>query len=66
MAWARHGMGEPRNVYRVLVGKPEGKVPLRRPRHRQDDDINIDLKVVVWNNVNWINLDSARDQWQLL
>jgi hypothetical protein len=44
-------MGEPRNVQRVLVGKPEGKRPLRRPRHRRDVDINSDVKVVIWNNV---------------
>lgn len=57
-------MGEPKNVCRVLVGKPERKRPLRRTRHRRDD-IKIDLKVVVWNNVNRINLAPARDQKQL-
>jgi hypothetical protein len=58
-------MGKPKNVCRVLVGKPEGKGALRRPSQRRGDDIKIDLKVVVWNNVNWINLAPARDQWQL-
>jgi hypothetical protein len=41
------------------------KRPLRRPRHRRNDDNKTDLKVIVWNNVNWINLAPARDQWQL-
>jgi len=59
-------MGQPRNVYRILVGKPEEKRPLRKPRHIRGDDIKTDLKVVVWNNVSWINLAPARDQWHLL
>jgi hypothetical protein len=58
----RHGMGQ----HTVLMGKPEGKRPLRRPRRRWDDDIKIDLKVMFWNNVNWINLALVRDQWQAL
>jgi len=51
MARAQNGMGEPINVYRVLVDKPEEKRPLRRPRRRRDGDIKTDLKVVIWNNV---------------
>jgi hypothetical protein len=46
MRWARHvaRMGEKRNTYRILVGKPEGKIPLGRPRRRRVDNINIGLK----------------------
>jgi hypothetical protein len=47
-------MGEKRNTYRLLVGKPEGKRPLRRPRRRQVDNIRMDLGEVGWGDVNWI------------
>jgi len=48
MRWAGHvaRMGESRRVYRVLVGKPEGKIPLGKPRHRWEDNIKVDLKEV--------------------
>jgi hypothetical protein len=50
MKWAGHvaWMGEKRKAYRILVGKPEGKRPLRRPRHRWVDNIKIDLREIGW------------------
>jgi hypothetical protein len=59
-------MGEERNVYKVLVGKPEGKRPLGRPRHRWEDGIRMDLREIVWGSVEWIQLAQDRDQWQAL
>jgi hypothetical protein len=49
-------MGEKRNVYRLLVGKPEGKRPLGRPRHRWMDNIKMDLLEIRLNVVDWIDL----------
>jgi hypothetical protein len=49
-------MGEGRDVYRVLVGRPEGKRPLRRPRHRWEDNIKMDLREIGINGANWIQL----------
>jgi hypothetical protein len=49
-------MGEKRNVYRLLVGKPEGRRPLGKPRLRWVDDIRMDLVEVGWGDVNWISL----------
>jgi hypothetical protein len=54
-------MGEGRGVYRVLVGRPEGKRPLGRPRRRWEDNIKMDLKIDV---ANWIQLDQDRVQWR--
>jgi len=59
-------MGEERGVYRVLVGKPEGKRPLRRPRRRCVDNIRTDLQEVGCGYVDWIGLDQDRDRWQTL
>jgi hypothetical protein len=58
MRWAGHvaRMGETRNAYRILVGKPEGKRPLGRPRRRWVDNIKIDLRVIEWDGVDWIDL----------
>jgi hypothetical protein len=50
-------MGEKRNAYRLLMGKPEEKTPLGRPRHRWVDNIRMDLEEVVWDDVEWIGLD---------
>jgi hypothetical protein len=57
-------MGERRNVYRVLVGKPEGKRSLERPRRRWEDGIKIDLREIGWGGVKWIHLDQDRDHWR--
>jgi hypothetical protein len=55
-----------RKVYKVLVGKPEGKRPLERPRHRWEDGIRIDLREIGWGSVEWIHLAQDRDGWQAL
>jgi len=59
-------MRERRGVYRVLVGKPEGKRPLGRPRHRWEDNINMDLQEVGCGGMGWINLAQDRDRWRAL
>jgi len=66
MRWAGHvaRMGEGRGVYRVLVGKPEGKRPLGRPRRRWEDNIKMDLKEVGCGGMDWIELDQDRDRWR--
>jgi len=58
MRWAGHvaRMGETRGVYRVLVGKPEGKRPLGRPRHRWEVSIKMDLQKVGYEGMDWIDL----------
>jgi hypothetical protein len=59
-------MGETRNAYRILVGKPEGKKPLGRPRCRWVDYIKIDLREIGWDGMDWIELAQDRDQWRAL
>jgi hypothetical protein len=59
-------MGETTNAYRILVGKPEGNRPLGRPRRRWVDNIKIDLRVIEWDGVDWIDLAQDRDQWRAL
>jgi hypothetical protein len=68
MRWAGHvaRMGEKRNAYRIWVGKPEGKRPLGRPRHRWVDNIKTDLSEIGWDGVDWIDLPQDRDQWRAL
>jgi hypothetical protein len=53
--------GEKRNAYRTLVGKPEGKRRLRRPRRRSVDNIKMDLREIEWNGVEWIHMAQDRD-----
>jgi hypothetical protein len=59
-------VGEKRNMYRLLVGKPEGKRPLLRPRHRWVDNIRMDLGEIRWGGVDWIGLAQNRDSGELL
>ena len=69
MRWAGHvaRMGERRGVYMVLVGKPEVKRPLKRPRRRWEDNIKMDLQeVVMWGGMEWIELAQDRDRWRAL
>jgi hypothetical protein len=56
-------MGEKRNAYSILVGKPEGKRPLGRPRRRWVDNIKVDIRVIRWDGVDWIDMAQDRDQW---
>ena len=64
MRWAGHvaRMGEGRGVYRVLVGKPEGRRPLGRPRRRWEDNIRMDLRKVGCECVEWMELAQDRDR----
>jgi hypothetical protein len=59
-------MEERRNTYRLLVGKPEEKRPLGRPRRRWVDNIRIDLGEVGWGDVDWMGLDKDRNRWRAL
>jgi hypothetical protein len=68
MRWAGHvaRIWEKRNAYRILVGKPEEKRPLERPRRRCVDNIEMDLREVGWDDIDWIDLAQNRDQWRAL
>ena len=68
MRWAGHvaRMGEDRGVQRVLVGKPEGKRPLGRPRRRWEDHIKMDLQEVGGGRGDWMELAQNRDWWRAL
>jgi hypothetical protein len=57
-------MGETKNEYRILMGKPEGKRPLGRQRRRWVDNIKICLKEIEWDGMEWIELAEDRDQWR--
>ena len=59
-------MGERRDVYRVLVGKPEGKRPFGRPMRRWEDNIKMDLQEVGCGGIDWIELARDRDRWRAL
>jgi hypothetical protein len=59
-------MGEKRNAYRLLVGKPEGKRPLERPRRKWVDNIKMDLLEIGWGGVDWIGLAQNRDKWRAM
>jgi hypothetical protein len=66
MRWAGHvaRMGEDRKVYKVLVGKPEVRRPLGRPRRRWEDGIRMDLREIGLGGVDWIRLSQDRDRWR--
>ncbi|KAJ4441904.1 hypothetical protein ANN_11764 [Periplaneta americana] len=66
LRWAGHvaRMGESRNAYSVLVGRPEGKRPLGRPRRRWENNIKVDLREVGYDDREWINLAQDRDRWR--
>jgi hypothetical protein len=59
-------MGEDRGVHRVLVGKPEVKRPLEKPRRRREDNIKMDLQEVGGGRGNWMELAQDRDRWRAL
>jgi hypothetical protein len=68
MRWAGHAarIEDRRNAYRLLVRKPEGKGPLRRPRRRWVDNIRMDLGEMGWGGVDWFGLAQNRDKWRAL
>jgi hypothetical protein len=68
MRWAVRvaRMGEKRNAYRLLLGKPEGKRPLGRPRRRWVDNISMDLGEVGCSDLDWIGLAKDRNRWRAL
>ena len=68
LRWAGHVacMGDDRGVHRVLVGKPEGKRPLGRPRHRWENNIKMDLQEVGGGRGDWMELAQDRDRWRAL
>ena len=68
MRWAGQvaHMGKERGVYSFLVGKPEGKRPLWRPRRRWVDNIRMDLQEVECGDIDWIGLAQDRDRWRTL
>ena len=59
-------MGEVKEMYRVLLGKPEGRIPLGRPRRRWVDNIRMDLQEVGCGYMDWIGLAQDRDGWRTL
>jgi hypothetical protein len=59
-------MGEKRDAYRILVGKPEGKRPLGTPRRRWVDNIQMDLREIGWDGVDWMDMVQDREQWRAL
>jgi hypothetical protein len=59
-------MGAKRNAYRILVGIPEGRRPLGRPRRRWVDNVKMDLREIGWDGTDWIDLPQDRDHWRAL
>jgi hypothetical protein len=55
-----------RNAYRILLGNPEGRRPLGRPRHMWVDNIKMDLREIGWDDMDWIDLAQDRDHWRAL
>jgi hypothetical protein len=68
MRWAGHvaRMGEVRSAYNILVGRPEGRRPLGRPRRRWEDNIKLDLREIGFGDADWIQWAQDRDRWQAL
>jgi hypothetical protein len=66
MKWMDHVASMRQNVYKIFVGKPDGKRPLGRPRCRWEYNIIIDLTEIRWEGVDWIHLAEDRDQWLVL
>jgi hypothetical protein len=68
MRWAGYVacMGEVRGAYKILVGRPEGRIPLGRPRHRREDNIRMDLGEIGFGDADWIHLAQDRDRWRAL
>jgi hypothetical protein len=66
--WAGHvaRMGEKKNAYRILVGKPEGNRPVGRHRLRWEDNIKMNLTDIGWGDMDWSDLAHNRDQWRAL
>jgi hypothetical protein len=67
MRWAWHVtlVGEKRDAYRILMGRPEGRRPLERPRRTLEDNIKMDLRAMEWG-MDWIELAQDRDRWRAL
>jgi hypothetical protein len=59
-------MGEGRDAYRILVGRPEGRRPLGWPRRRWEDNIRMDLQEVGWGDMDWIDMAQDSDRWRAL
>jgi ribosome biogenesis protein Nip4 len=59
-------MGEVRGPYNILVGRPEERRPLRRPRRRWEDNIKMDLRKIGFGDLDWIHLAQDRDRWRAL
>jgi hypothetical protein len=68
MNWVRHvaRLGEKMNAYRILVGKPEGKRLMERPRHRWMGNIKMDVRVIGWDGMNWVDVAQDRDNLRVL
>jgi hypothetical protein len=68
MRWAGNvaRMGEVRSAYNILVGRPEGRRPLGRPKRRWEDNILMDLRETGFGDVDWIHLAQDRDRWRAL
>jgi hypothetical protein len=68
MRWEGHVacMGQMRNAYKILAGKPEGRRPLGRPMHRWEDNIRKDFREIGWEDVDWIHRVLDRKWWQAL
>jgi hypothetical protein len=56
-------MGEKRNPYRILVGKPEGKRPLGRPKHRWVENVKMDIREIGWDGMDWVDVAQDREQF---